>query len=435
MKKIGLIITLCTIAGLSLFPGALKLELLNGNPQINLKGGKVYVLLKLTASEEKPEKRFPVNLSLVVDNSGSMLGSKMRNVKEGLRTVPEYLDPEQDWVSLVIYNNDPLVLYSSDRLDEDKLNNQINSFGTRGGTNLHGGLMKGGEEALGTKNSNAVSQVILLSDGQANEGITDPVQIGSDTGALFDSQIRTSTFGVGLDYNEDLMVAIAEKGRGNYYFVMTPDQMKAVFEKELSQLINVAAKDIVINLTPAENTRITGAVSYSLEKNSIKGNNIPLGGTSIFLIELEAGPGTGENRDLLDVEIVYDDVYTRERETAGQTAIISYVEKDKPDPLDNPEVFAAFLQLKSAENLKLISEYLGERKITDAVDIARAQVKMLQRAQKKMSTVEVVQDIKLFRKYIVRLLYIDFVEQYLGPRSTNLMKKVLLSDYFDKKSK
>ena len=41
--------------------------------------------------------------------------------------------------------------------------------------------------------------------------------------------------GVGLEYNENLMMRLSESGGGNYYFIESPQSLDSIFRQELAE--------------------------------------------------------------------------------------------------------------------------------------------------------------------------------------------------------
>ena len=82
-----------------------------------------------------------------------------------------------------------------------------------------------------------LNRVILFTDGQANVGETRPDAIANDVHGLAARGVSTSTLGIGADYNEDLLEAMARSGDGNYYFIESPGQLPGLFAAELRGLL------------------------------------------------------------------------------------------------------------------------------------------------------------------------------------------------------
>src|SRR5205085_8479956 len=110
-------------------------------------------------------------------------------------------------------------------------------------TNIHAGLMLGYREALKNFSKDATNRVILLTDGIANQGVTDPDKIAQDSLGFNDRGVDLSTIGVGLDLNKDLLRELAKSGRGLFHFVADAEDINKVFVKELQSLVSPVATE------------------------------------------------------------------------------------------------------------------------------------------------------------------------------------------------
>lgn len=213
----------------------------------------VYLYLKVTGNELKSDKkRAPLNLSIVLDRSGSMHGEKLEYAKKAAAFVVEQLNAD-DIVSIVDYDSDVEVVSASDFVkNKQVLTEKINKILDRGSTNLSGGLLEGYKQVLSTKKEGFVNRVLLLSDGLANVGITDTAKLKDLVQQKFkETGISVSTFGLGEGFNEDLMTAMAENGGGNYYYIDSPDKIPGIFAKELDGLLSVVAQQAKISVSYA----------------------------------------------------------------------------------------------------------------------------------------------------------------------------------------
>jgi Ca-activated chloride channel family protein len=212
--------------------------------------GYYYVETKAVASSAmRPTKRLPLNLSLVIDRSGSMAGDKLVYAKRAANHVINQLSPE-DYVSIVIYGNNVEVLATSNKVgDKWALQSRIDAIQPSGSTNLHGGMMAGYAQVKSTYQTGYVNRVLMLSDGQANVGIVDIGTLQSIAREqVIQNNITISCFGLGLDFNENLMTGIAEFGSGNYYFIHHPSEITGIFQKELSGLTQVVAQNTELHI-------------------------------------------------------------------------------------------------------------------------------------------------------------------------------------------
>jgi Ca-activated chloride channel family protein len=228
--------------------------------------GDTYVALGLEARTLDGKSARPtVRMALVIDHSGSMAGAKLEHVKRAAQGVAARLG-DQDQVALIQYDNSVQVLVPMSPLQgagRTRLQAAIEGIQPGGSTNLHGGLEAGRDQALASAAGAGVNRVLLLSDGLANTGVVAPAAIAATAQQAADRGVRISTVGVGLDYNEDLMEAIAENGRGQYSFVDNVGDMEKVFATELGALQATVARQVAVRIEPAaEGVAVVQALGY-----------------------------------------------------------------------------------------------------------------------------------------------------------------------------
>lgn len=229
--------------------------------------GNFYIEVKAAKRYEEELTHIPLNISVVIDRSGSMAGEKIQNAKKAAKHIVDQLSPE-DYLSIVIYDGTIDVLQQTVQVRNKQLiKNKIESITDRGGTNLMGGAQKGYDEVKRYCKPGYINRVLLLSDGQANEGITNPNQIEQIVRRQSQQDgISISTFGLGNDYNEDLMTAMAESGSGNYYFIDHAEKIASIFKKELNGLMEVVAQNAELTLTIPEYVNIDKVYGYKHEQ-------------------------------------------------------------------------------------------------------------------------------------------------------------------------
>ena len=243
-------------------------------------GYVVRALLKITGQAPDMDERPTLNLGVVLDRSGSMSGPKLERAKEAAELLIRRLG-DDDVVSLVAYDDEVRTL--ADRVPASRrqeLLARLDALGTGGTTNLSGGWLRGRELVdrgvrqvadatagsgpasdpdagaasggdSGADPDSAVHRVLLLTDGLANVGITDPGALRDLVASGAAKGVSTSTIGFGQDYDERLLRAMAEAGGGSTYYIEAPDQAPAVFEAEIDGLMALAAQNVAVTVAPS----------------------------------------------------------------------------------------------------------------------------------------------------------------------------------------
>lgn len=221
--------------------------------------GKAHVvraLLKITGKAPEKVEHVPLNLSIVLDRSGSMDGEPLEQAKEAAVLLVRRLWPE-DVVSVVAYDDEvETVAEPATGKAQADLVERIRSIETQGCTNLSGGWLRGRELVAGGKREGAANRVLLLTDGLANVGITEPDQLVGLCRAALDQGITTTTIGFGQGYDEVLLRRMAEAGGGSTYYIEDPDQAPAIFAEEIEGLLSLTAQNLTVDLRPASAARL-----------------------------------------------------------------------------------------------------------------------------------------------------------------------------------
>ncbi len=288
---------------------------LNGKlncPVISERGGTAYLQLTLTTPNIISEKRRKrMNLSVVIDRSGSMSDQrKMEYAKKAFVSLVDQLQ-SNDILSIVIYDDVVEVIRRAQKIGNDKqsIKRLIDEVYPRGSTNLGGGLVEGLRQSEKYAGKEFVNRVVLLSDGLANVGITDPVELNRIAKRYRDKSISITAMGVGLDYNENLMMGLSESGGGNYYFIEHPHSLAAIIRQEFDMVSSVVAQNGAIYLTLGDNVHVQDVVGCEF-KNENARYIIPIGDlyaneTREFTVELSIPAGTG-NRIVASGELRYE---------------------------------------------------------------------------------------------------------------------------------
>lgn len=261
-------------------------------------------------------KRPTANVAIVIDKSGSMTGDKMRHAKEAAALAVDLLAPD-DIVSVVAYDHTVQVLVPATRVsDRAAIGRGIARLVPGGNTALFAGVAKGADEVRKFLDRKRVNRVILLSDGLANVGPSSPGELGALAGSLGREGISVTTFGLGLGYNEDLMVQLAARSDGNHAFVEQADDLAGFFRAELGDVLSVVGQEVMVRVEFAPGVRPVRALGRDADivgqRLTASLNQLYARQEKFLLIELEMPPApSGVETRVATVDVTYRNAVTR----------------------------------------------------------------------------------------------------------------------------
>jgi Ca-activated chloride channel family protein len=221
-----------------------------------------FLTVEITAPE-KPGKaeRTPVNVALVLDRSGSMGGQKIELAREAVAQAIRLLDT-RDRLAIVVFDEQiDVVLESTLASPEAKAlaERRLAEIDARGSTNLHAGWRKGADEVLRHITADpaaTANRVLLLTDGQANAGTTDPDSLAAVAAELRAKGVATTTFGVGADFDEELLSRLATSGGGHFYFIEQPRQIPDLLRSELGEALEIVAPEAELVISAGDDVMV-----------------------------------------------------------------------------------------------------------------------------------------------------------------------------------
>ncbi len=267
-------------------------------PLVPTAGGTIFLQISVTPPRFDLPRKKPMNLSVVLDRSGSMADEgKIHYAKSALLSLVDRLSPD-DILSIVIYDDVVEVLRPSGRVrDRREIHRLIERIAPRGSTNLGGGMVKGLQQVAANASREFVNRVVLLSDGLANQGITDPHELNKIARRYSSESISLTTIGVGLDYNENLMVGLAQYGGGNYYFIESPHSIAHILRREFDAMTTILAQNSILELSFGRGVEIADVIGFPWtvdgSRCTVSLGDLTAGHSEEITVELRIPSGTG----------------------------------------------------------------------------------------------------------------------------------------------
>lgn len=335
---------------------------------------KLYVMIEISTSmDEKNKKtRTPLDLALVLDRSGSMSGEKITNSKLAVIKVIENLHPD-DILHFVMYDDVVDVVFKNGSLKNKQiLIEQVKTIRARNSTNLAGGLTKG-YEMFDTKNKDKSSKsqrIFLFSDGLANEGIRSPDKIKELASQMHKTGVNISAFGIGRDFNEDLMMGIAEHGAGDYFFIDGADNIPSIVNEGLEGLLGIVASNSVLKVNGINGSTVTKIYSYDLMIGATLGDIRELE-TRQVLVEIEVQPEKlNDSMEFMKYEFGYNPIANLlEKNIISSSISIKRTDDDSKIQEENDEVLVLRNLLETAEQEMKMHEMIDSGRIDEAIDL------------------------------------------------------------------
>ena len=211
-----------------------------------------YLVASLIApNAARRDRRLPINVALVLDRSGSMEGAKIQLARQAVQRSLEALDAN-DRFAVVVYDNIVSVVTPSTPATSQAKSQALQALelvAARGTTDLGSGWLRGCEQVAQFADGERVSRCLLLTDGLANVGITDRDALACHAEELRRRGVQTSTFGVGVDFDERLLRDMAQAGSGNFYFISSAEQIPDLMTSELGEALEVVVRRAALELS------------------------------------------------------------------------------------------------------------------------------------------------------------------------------------------
>ena len=221
---------------------------------------RLYMLLELRAREEAANRPPTINLVLVVDQSSSMRGERLFQVRQAARMVAERLGAD-DYLSIVAFNDwADIVLPAQHRPSPTTLMEALNKLQASGGTEIARGLEAGFSEAQKFHTPGVVTQIILLTDGNTYGDEDRCIALAQRAAA---HNMSMTLLGIGTEWNDRLLDKMADISGGQSYFLREPRDILRVFEEQLKNLRTTIASHVDLTITTPDESEVLSVYEVS----------------------------------------------------------------------------------------------------------------------------------------------------------------------------
>jgi len=284
-------------------PAELKLVARFDRNLIYTQGESVrFLVIDVQAPTIKTEARpkDPLNLALVIDASGSMSGVPIEAAKAAAVRVTEQLG-ESDLLSVVSFDTNVTVHMNAAPQGPGGRSTSAAAIGALqagSSTDLSGGWLKGCEcVAARMDSSHALrNRAVVFSDGHANSGILDPQALGAHAAELRVRGLLSSTVGIGDDYSDVQLEAIASHGGGRMHHAARPEEIAELVLAELEELraTVVDSVEVVVRVPPRVRLEVVGDYAARPEAggNTVALGSLTSGSSRSVVFKVTCPPGT-----------------------------------------------------------------------------------------------------------------------------------------------
>ncbi|HET6364254.1 MAG: vWA domain-containing protein [Nitrospirota bacterium] len=275
----------------------------------------VYALVDIKAGSGTMSGIMPANFGLVLDRSGSMDGEKMDNLKEAVGYVADHLS-DNDLVSVTIFDDQVETLIPNQPAkSREEIKSSLAKVIPRGGTQISDGLKAGLDEVKKGFSKDRVNHILLLTDGQTWDDEDACLRFADAAGK---QGIAITSIGIGEDWNEKLLLQIAERSHGNSHWIQNPISILDAFQQEVDGMQSIAAVNVKVTVRMSQGARpvkvyttapmIADVSKKAVSKSSVVADIGSLDGKKgqVILIEARVSAQKAGKFRLGQVEVTYD---------------------------------------------------------------------------------------------------------------------------------
>lgn len=319
----------------------------------------------LAAKKRSTAARPPVNLTLLVDTSGSMEGKAIADARAASLALLDSLTKE-DRLAVVVFDSKAEVLLPSTRIDDADMKDlraKISAMKANGTTDMAAGLRLAINEVSRNLEKDGVNRIVLVGDGVPNDD-RNVLALVSEAAA---KGVSVTALGLGNDYDETLMGRIAQQSGGRFFYVEDSAKVASFFAEEVTRLHKVVARNAVLELHTGPGVAVQSVVgrpTRGIEHGvAVNLGDLSLGEQQEIVVELAASPSKeGSTVEVLDAVLRFEDgvggatreerIFVGAKATSNATSLSEGKNKDVEDAFARAKDAAATLEKIEAERNK-----------------------------------------------------------------------------------
>ncbi len=216
----------------------------------------IYVMLEFSPIHTSENRRPPLNLCLVLDKSTSMKGHNLALLKQAVISLLRQTRSD-DIISIVAFNDyAEIVLTANYHLDRVRAEARVYQLQAAGGTEIYQGLKAGLNEVRRFRDDSRVNHIILLTDGHTYGDEEKSLKLAQRAAS---EGIVISAMGLGKDWNDAFLDALARETGGHSAYLDKPDKIERYFLQELQKLQNAYARDLLLDFFTGDEVELSYA--------------------------------------------------------------------------------------------------------------------------------------------------------------------------------
>ena len=206
---------------------------------------RTLVVLKLLPEHVKTIERKPKHLAILLDSSGSMVGDRIRSVKDTMHLLTDAL-PSKDILTIIQYSSESTILIEAKPMSQDRseIHSKIDTIEADCGTNLESAFLC----LSAMEKKDQIDSVFILTDGHINEGLTSSRALLGILRSSIPNDTPVNTLGYGTDYNSRLLKIFSVHTCGSHTFADTEELLPAIIGDILGGLSSEVGRNCKVRI-------------------------------------------------------------------------------------------------------------------------------------------------------------------------------------------